>query len=90
MVVDGQPVRGVAPPAGLLVDVRRSLEGERAAVEPAHSSALSQDPGAQPYIVAGEWRRRPRGRSPMRDAHLRVTAPPLSRLVAVPFCGDRS
>jgi hypothetical protein len=59
MAADGQPVRGVAPHAGLLAGVRRSLEGERAAVEPAHSSALSQDPGAQPYVVAGEWRRRP-------------------------------
>jgi hypothetical protein len=39
---------GAASPASPLTDVRRSPEGERAAVEPASGSALSQDPGAQP------------------------------------------
>jgi hypothetical protein len=73
-----------------LTGVRRSPEGERAAVEPARGSALSQDPGAEPLVVAGERWCRPQNRSPMRDAHPRVSAPPLSRLAAVPFCGDRS
>jgi hypothetical protein len=34
MVADDQPAGGAAPPAGPLAGVRRSPEGERAAVEP--------------------------------------------------------
>jgi hypothetical protein len=48
MAAGGQPAGGAAPPAGPLAGVRRSPEGERAAIEPARGSALSQDPGAQP------------------------------------------
>jgi hypothetical protein len=48
MAAGGQPAGGAAPPAGLLAGARRSPEGERAAIEPARDSALSQDLGAQP------------------------------------------
>jgi hypothetical protein len=40
----GQSARGVAPPASPLAGVRRSPEGERAAVEPARGSALRWRP----------------------------------------------
>jgi hypothetical protein len=73
-----------------LAGVQHSPEGERTAVEPARGSALSQDPGTQHYVVASEWRCHPWGRLSMRDAHPRVSAPPSSRLVTVPFCGDQS
>jgi hypothetical protein len=43
-----QPTGGAAPPASPFTGVRRSPKGERAAIEPACGSALSQDPGAQP------------------------------------------
>jgi hypothetical protein len=39
---------GAAPSASPLTGVRRSPEGERAAVEPARGSGLSKDSGAQP------------------------------------------
>jgi hypothetical protein len=65
LAVGGQPAGEAAPPAGPLTDVRRSPEGERVAVEPAHGSALRWRP--ELTRQRPDKRRRTRGLGPFPE-----------------------
>jgi hypothetical protein len=83
LAAGSQPAGEAAPPAGPLAGVRRSPEGERAAIEPARGSALRWRP--EPTRRRPDKRRRTRGPGPFpehvvfddgRSGHGGVTATP--------------